>query len=411
MSARISATRKAGERDGDEENLDYDSDQGPPVSPGTKLVASWRLDPDESLSDWTIEIQVHGVNRDTYHVHKHCLAVGPRKSEYFAKLFAQGGRFSEAKDRTSRIELETQAADAFPELLDYMYFPDRALVINTNNATALYSMAKYFDMRCLRWEASNFWKLDIRTHVACGVYYEHARLLNENKILEAAVDSCSSQIMSISKTSRLVHVPDPNFWLRIFKNNETNMSEEFSCHLSILVAEFAQNNIDSLDEEMFSKLTDHNRLPIVDVEAALPLIDAERQIVLAPDIEKLSNLQERCIEALAKKWSLIDTQCQARAMQLFKKQTPFVLSEILGATLSAARSDANQQEQELFGFHRLVPNTYVVQSGGSSFQRDGLPTKVIANAATLGLGNGEFGMIATPRYGGPALPLFYFKRP
>jgi len=193
-----------------EDESAYDSDQAPTPSDLT-LVSSWRLDPEESLSDWTIEIVVNGQPNATYHVHKQNLVVGPRKSDYFVKLFAEGGRqFAEAENCTSRIELEELAAGYFPQILDYLYLPERKLSFDTNNAAALYSMAKYFGIRLLRYEAKQFWQVDIKKASTCGVYYEHGRLLHEDKILEVATSACAENIMSMS-------IPKPRAWY-MFQN-------------------------------------------------------------------------------------------------------------------------------------------------------------------------------------------------
>lgn len=51
---------------------------------------SWRLDPEESMSDWTIMIKTKGTEKvDTYHVHKSILGCGPRRSNYFSAAFRQ----------------------------------------------------------------------------------------------------------------------------------------------------------------------------------------------------------------------------------------------------------------------------------------------------------------------------------
>jgi len=179
----------------------YDSDEPPP--PVQDAVSSYRLDPEESLSDWTVEIVVDGTTHSTYHVHKQNLAVGPRRSEYFVKIFSGGGRFAESRDNKSRIELEELNAKYFPELLDYAY--EGKLQLKTENSTALDSMAKYFDMRRLRWEAKQFWQKDIQQATTCGTYYEHARMLKDDKILNVAVATCSENIMNIDTSSLLVH--------------------------------------------------------------------------------------------------------------------------------------------------------------------------------------------------------------
>lgn len=104
-----------------------DDDGVPP--PSTESLLTWRMDPDESLSDWSIDIVFDQADEsgavtsktDTYHVHKCHLAGGTRKSGYFVKLFSDGGRFAETRDGTSRIVLKELAARAFPDMLDYLY--------------------------------------------------------------------------------------------------------------------------------------------------------------------------------------------------------------------------------------------------------------------------------------------------
>ena len=332
----------------------YDSDEEPPVN--KDRVSSWRLDPEESLSDWTVEIVLpnNGKMHATYHVHKQNLAVGPRKSEYFAKLFSQGGRFAENKESTSRIPMDELAAQSFPIVLDYLYSEGDKLPLSTNNATALHSMAKYFDMRRLKWEAKQFWQKDIERADNCAIYYEHASILNNDKILDAALKVCSERILSITKTSRLIQVLDPEVWLRILQDMKDHQGrqtpfefEEMARHASILIAEFFQQN-PGLEADKFQQLTDENLLPHIHVEAAIPLLDAERVIMAAAlDESRLSNFQDRCIAAIIQDWDSMDLQSQGRAMELAKKQSPTVLVEILSGTLSAAKKNKVKLKNEL----------------------------------------------------------------
>jgi len=80
----------------------------------------WRMEPKETLSDWTIEVVVDKKTHSTYHTHRVTLSLGSKKSEYFERLF-QSENFVEQKTRTSRIELDELAAQAFPVMLDFMY--------------------------------------------------------------------------------------------------------------------------------------------------------------------------------------------------------------------------------------------------------------------------------------------------
>jgi hypothetical protein len=126
----------------DSDTSDEESQPPPPVK---DEPLSWRMDPDDCLSDWTIGIvydhtDANGVvssKTDVYHVHKCILASGSRKSGYFIKLFSNGGRFAEAQNSTSRIELKEIAAKAFHDFLDYLYWANSSPNMTTENATAL----------------------------------------------------------------------------------------------------------------------------------------------------------------------------------------------------------------------------------------------------------------------------------
>lgn len=401
-SAAAAAGNPASKRAATQE--DYDSDQEPPVETVKDRMSSWRLDPEESLSDYTIEIVVNNKKYATYHVHKHFLAVGPRKAEYFVKLFSGGGRFAENKDATSRIELEELAAKHFPTLLDYFYEGD--LPLTTNNATALHSMAKYFDMRRLRWEAKQFWQKDISDAKTFGIYYEHARILADEKVLDAATKSCSENIMTINKSSRLMKVPEPTLWLNILQNQpkEDIAAEQFSRHASTLIAEFANQNLD-LEVAMFQQLTAPKLLPHIHVEAALRLIDAERQIV-APGEGRLSNLQERCVAALSKDWNSINLQARSNAMTLAKKQSPVVLTEILSGTLSVAKKDMGAK---MACFHRA---DFSSQQHGGYSNSPAISSSCLPEGHTSTHGTN----VRINRGGGwpvnyDTYPLFYYKKP
>ena len=67
---------------------DYDVDDSPVPKRLRSQALSWRHDPDESFSDWTIVVTSEDDNRVTmYHVHKYFLGVGTHMCEYFQGLF------------------------------------------------------------------------------------------------------------------------------------------------------------------------------------------------------------------------------------------------------------------------------------------------------------------------------------
>lgn len=112
---------------------DYEKGPAPPSLKSGHL--SWRMPPEESYSDWTIEIVDDSKRNNTketkddkahkeisriYHVHKVTLAVGPKKSLYFERLFRYMSTNAtiSTKTKTSRIKLHAAAARAMPCFLD-----------------------------------------------------------------------------------------------------------------------------------------------------------------------------------------------------------------------------------------------------------------------------------------------------
>jgi hypothetical protein len=136
--------------------ISYDSDEEPPIDEGGRL--DWRLEPAQSHSDYDIEVQFDRrlENEDSitatqvYHVHRNILAVGPKRSEYFARLLQ--GSFLEMETNTSKIQLDEVAANAFPYMLDYIYERNETLAITSETAVALHWLGQYFEIRRLRWE-------------------------------------------------------------------------------------------------------------------------------------------------------------------------------------------------------------------------------------------------------------------
>jgi BTB/POZ domain len=179
------------------------------------------------LSSAAIKSDPHGENNDVvamYHVHRCVLAFGPRRSDYFLTLLHQQDErailFAESQDKTSRTQLNVLQSKAFPEFLDYMYSTGQAMTFSTDTATALYSLAKYFAVKRLQNEAKKFCLRDMLDVNQCGTYYEHATILQEDTILIPAAKFCRANIVYIDhNSSRLLCVPDPQFWLDLMKDH------------------------------------------------------------------------------------------------------------------------------------------------------------------------------------------------
>jgi BTB/POZ domain len=340
---------------------DFDDDEILPDETVQDLL-NWRKQ--DSFSDWTIVISViknaphHQTTRDeddgreeaqeeergdddttcstkelTFHVHKQNLACGPRRSEYFVKLFANKGNFAESHDNTSRIELTELAAAAFPALLDYMYMVGQKMTFCTETATALYSLAKYFDVRRLRHDVKQFCFLDMRQADTCGTYYEHATMLQEHAILEPATKYCRDNIYYINNhTSRLLHVADAQFWLdlmeeRVEKGTMSNVSKKVSIHICM----FCQNH--KVSPEVFRQLTDERYLVEnngIHPLAAISLLYWEHVLLVAAEPEpptELSSLQMRCINTIVRNKEGADLK--GKSGHLLLTLSPLVLRELV----------------------------------------------------------------------------------
>ena len=387
----------------------YDSDEEPPQDESINQFF-WRLPPEESHSDWTIEIitEAESTNDDddndsayhplqdmvgaspqctsststqsppiaVYHVHKCILAAGPRRCEYFTRLF-HSDSFSEATSRTSRITLHPLAAQAFSILLDYVYMTKEPLHITTEMATALHFLGQYFENRKLRWEAKQFWKADLE-FANCHVYYQHAKVFSDDKLLEAITQCCVQNFFVIQASSAIIKVSDPAFWPGILEQLER--TKEASLHASFLVTQICMLHKDRhprhMNRELFEALTDKAFLPYIyeaiakelldlhdhfrqrnnhdpvstirrEEEIEVELVDEQgKQSSLPHQRQPLSSLQRRCIDALAENWRGIPVAKDGLTEEL-RSQDPRVLAELLAKSLFQAQAKVERDEKNM----------------------------------------------------------------
>jgi BTB/POZ domain len=352
-----------------------DSDAELPEETNLENRCAWRKNKngEDTFSDWTIVATVvltsgsngeYGEEQEqeqeqvtvtvttrTFNVHKYVLAVGPRRSEYFEKLF--DSEYAESQDNTSRIELSEREAKAFPLLLDYMY--DAAAPkppFTTDNATALYSLAKRFLVTRLYIEAKAFCRQDMQHADKCGTYYEHATILQAKSILTLAAEYCRKNITIIKPSpSRLHHVPNPQFWIDLMKDQaekgtlQTLWDGPGHWELSGHIAMFCEKHHATLSPETFLQLTDEAFLPESQIRPlnAMVLLDCERRIigynedgvVIGYNEDgvdgELSNLQNRLVNAVArgkKKDFLPLLNCKPWFLKFEQNISPLIRLEI-----------------------------------------------------------------------------------
>ena len=310
----------------------------------TEEYLTWRLDPDESLSDWTLEIekQQSGVV-DTYHVHKNMLAVGPCKGEYFCGLFRTQMRESETN--TSRIGLDDAAAEVVPTLLDFVYSPVHNLEITSESATALRYLAEYFGMKLLHRKVVTFCKNDM-TMDNLHHYIDSAKLFCDAKMLSMATDMCIENIEDLDPSSELLKMLDPDLFYQIISSPEIDTCS-VSCHISNVVAAYCKIHQGEMDEETFDKLTDRRFIPLVDKESALAFLELQACDGESATQEKdktssattTSCLQKRCIKVLAQNWEDLADDQHKSVVQSFP---PHVTTELFQRSLATAKNDRAQ---------------------------------------------------------------------
>jgi BTB/POZ domain len=363
--------------------VSYDSDEEPPAESMSHRLL-WRKDPDESRSDWIIHVIVKSTKSNddsgggggggggeckddnandelhpviqSFHVHTQNLTVGPRRSEYFVQ------QVQESIYNVTTVELYEIAAKQLPVLLDFVYSSEKddPISFTAANATALYSLAKYFQMHRLQYLAKQFWQVDIWRGETCEIYYHHAKILQQDNILQAATRSWTENIMKLTECSR--HLLDsPNvklFLLDLEKDSSTAtapfLSTEYRLHLSRHIGNFLSNN--ALDPRAFRKLTTEKFLPKIHADAALLLLDAERRLLLHSATDrnedaqttlpnknhKLTSLQERCIQSIISNQFNIDWSENSTTMRLLFQQSPWIHARILSSIATSAKT-ANQE--------------------------------------------------------------------
>jgi hypothetical protein len=303
---------------------------------------SWRVDPDESLSDWTLTVvsnpQLNKSNNDfdsdhddeesdedegrdderhyfqlrrkqndypikKYFVHRTQLAVGPRRSDYFAKMFHyRNTKKKNGKSPTgTRIELRPSAAAAFPAMLDFMYSSDPPNT-TTESAVALRHLATCFGIRPLFEAVTEFIKTDLRPDTA-PTYLVEAHGFSHEKLFQSALNICAQHFESI-KFSHLVKLT-PQLFEQVVSSPLMECSSEA---LSSRVASYCRCRPGVVDAETLQLLTHPDRMPKIAAEESLFFLhliaeveqdDADDESLSIGGRRKLgtNSLYSRCVEA------------------------------------------------------------------------------------------------------------------
>jgi BTB/POZ domain len=289
--------------------LDPDDDEIEPVVPQS---LHWRNHPE--LSDWTVEVWTMNNEKqvvvERYPVHKSVLAL---ESLYFITLFKE--QAPTMTGRTSRFDFTYEAATAFPMLLDYMY-ASTSLELTTQNAAIFFYFGQVLGLPRLRWEAKQFWTLNLSLETV-AMYYQQAVSLDNAKLLQAVALACEKPeiLLHLTPESPLLNVPRADVWLHLV----STVGPRYSQHLSILVTKFCAFHFSSgiIDVKTFEQLFREDKLPVVDPSIVYVLLAIELQVRRvaentrrAPHDQNINDLrmsiEERCLTAMEQSWETID---------------------------------------------------------------------------------------------------------
>ena len=331
---------------------------------------TWRLDPSESMSDWTLRVLNKGTKTvDEYHVHKNILAVGKRRSEYFVNVFKQRYRSSgshassasrEEADDVTEVVMENCAAAVVPMLLDYMYSAQTVVQLSPETAPGMRYLSQFFGVRILFENVMKFIQRDLSLRTVVK-YYQAARELDDKKIANLAARHCARNIHLIDTSHELFEVMDPEFFAKMLSSPGL---DERKLHVSLLVTKYCQLHRDDMSAETFLAITDETNLPVVHHTAAITLLGIEADLIVATSVANMmdmTSLQERCIKGLAAHWRAITEQDPEQTARVCSKLPSFVVTELLLRSLNHAKKEGDRQVQSA----ALARNAKQVRANGS----------------------------------------------
>lgn len=235
--------------------------------PGAASIA-WRLDPEESFSDWRIEITRKKTKQvDVYHVHRTHLAWGPQHSSYFKALFRNGEKLAEKDGSVSRINLLDEAAEAFPVFLDFLYTGELSCDDNVM-MVSLYHLARYFGNSSLE-------------SIALTVFMEKFTTSNLQQCLPQVLQYRNEMLVAMTRfrllqmymnegvTNDMFLSLDVEFFAKLVElwcdlvHARNRWAMTVDPEISVLVSTYTSEHIEKLTTEQFLHLTSKDYLPLI----------------------------------------------------------------------------------------------------------------------------------------------------
>jgi hypothetical protein len=259
---------------------------------------SWRMDPEKSYSDMDIRVKYFNhEGSQVYHVHKHIVAVGPKRSEFLAQHL-NSSENTDGEKICIVIELDYEGSSVVPQVLDSIYSRDTELEISSENSVALHYVSRAFEISILSKKIMKFIDQDITLknivdYVIDGGYYR------DHMIITTAGRLCAEEIMSIGIESQLLVELEPEFFHKVVSCDAIEQSAK--SHVNVLIAKYLL--VRSLRTDVTEKLFQSIHVDQIDKYSALNLLKIVIKLKEYEGMDIFEMIKKKSIDVVTKYWT------------------------------------------------------------------------------------------------------------
>lgn len=364
-----------------------------------EAALTWRGDPAETHSDFTIVVVTNELHTTTFHAHKSVLCFGRRQSRYFAKIaLNESGPGSSSKKAAphwnrppiiTKVELDEQDASNFEVLLDYIYAPvaqmllseDTVLtaastlsspslftvpsydtdssqilgedLITTENSVSLRYLARKFEVDAFTLAVNKFIQRSLS--FSTGPWYlSQACQYGDDRLQESAQKLCAENFDQLDIESLTVL---PLHLFRVVVKSLESFDEEnvqLSHFVSDTVCKYFEANEKSISSEALLDFTDPLLMPYMTAEAAIGFT-AFVKVIPTDDAAKhwegLVGLCRRCAKCVVDEYGWSEFSVAAAVDEYLGKRSAqrrvSRVDSLLFATSFAAALERAQNDYEI----------------------------------------------------------------
>lgn len=321
-------------------------------------VPSWRLSHAENLSDFKVSIKtMRSKSVDEYHIHKHIIGVGPRRSEVLEAVFRSSAH------PWTEITVVDEATALLPSVLDFMYCNDYELELQTGNVLAYRYLANLARIPSILTRTSDFVLKDMRIE-NMATYISQSSLFRDEVVTRLIAARCGEEIGEIELSDKLWTEMDPKLFYKVISCPRIDRRKT-SRRNSRLVTKYYAIHKKEINPRAFHDMTVVSVLPLIDRTAAIPLLEICDELG-APSI--LQKLQKRCAHVMACNWKTTNDADRKRLFTLLRslsstftvdflemvesgKTTSLVddaMLKMIGSVTKMRESDENYEAVETF---------------------------------------------------------------